>query len=106
MAKVYNLHVDQGTRFELDVTVTQVDVDLTEYTPRAYMAKHPHSNNKIAFTTSYASNTLTLTLLPSATANLEAGKYVYDAIFINNSNNIIRVLEGTVFVNPMISPIT
>jgi hypothetical protein len=44
-----------------------------------------------------------MSLTSANTANISAGRYVYDVIIKNSSNNITRVLEGIVNIVPQVT---
>lgn len=107
MAIKANLIIDQGTDYSTTVTLTDVDdnlVSLTGYTANAQMRKTHSSSNSVAFTVTLNENQgeVVLSLTDTQTANIVAGRYVYDVIL--TSNNITsRVIEGIVTVTPRVT---
>jgi hypothetical protein len=107
MASKANLIIDQGTTFTTTITVTDDDgtaLDLTDYTGAAQIRKHYTSSNSVNFSVSITAATgeVTLSLTANATANIVAGRYVYDCE-LTNSGTVSRVLEGIVTVTPQVT---
>jgi hypothetical protein len=107
MATKANLVIDQGTTFTTTLTVTDDDgdaLDLTGYTGSAQIRKHYTSSNSVSFSVSVtpASGEVTLSLTANATANITAGRYVYDCE-LTNSGTVSRILEGIVTVTPQVT---
>lgn len=107
MASKANLVIDQGTTFTTTITVTDDEgtaLNLTGYTGAAQIRKHYTSSNSVSFTVSIAPATgeVTLSLNANATANLNAGRYVYDCE-LTLSGIVSRVLEGIVTVTPQVT---
>lgn len=107
MASKANLVIDQGTTFTTTITVTDDEgtaLDLNGYTGAAQIRKHYTSSNSVNFTVSITAATgeVTLSLTANATANIVAGRYVYDCE-LTNSGTVSRVLEGIVTVTPQVT---
>jgi len=109
-----NIIVDQGTDFSTTITVTDDDgnvTDLTGYTAAGQIRKHYESSDSTAFTVSFGSprsdGQVTLSLTRTVTANIEAGRYVYDVelSFVDDSGNSLveRLLEGSIYVKPSVT---
>lgn len=108
MATKANIVVDQGATFSTVLTITDendVIFDLTGYTGAAQLRKHYTSSNATNFTVALDSSlgTVTLSLTANQTANLVAGRYVYDVEVTSSSNIISRVVEGIVTVTPNVT---
>ena len=104
------LFVEQGTTFNTTITLDDVDgvpYDLTGVTGKAQIKKSYYSANTSAnflFAIPIPVNgVISLTLNSASTANLKAGRYVYDVIIKDTSNTVTRVLEGTVNVIPQVT---
>lgn len=107
MAGTTNIVIDQGTTFDLTITVTLDDgspMDLSDYTVSSQIRKSYYTNTYTAFTTSKADLTgeITLSLTPTQTSALKAGRYVYD-VEIASSLETVRVTEGIVTVTPEVT---
>ena len=108
MATKANLVVDQGSTYSTNVTIVDdndVIFDLTDYTGAAQLRKHFTSSNSTAFSVSLGGTNgiITLSLTANQTANLVAGRYVYDVEITSNTNIVSRVLEGIVTVTPNVT---
>ena len=108
MATKANLVVDQGATYSTSITITDDNdniYDLTGYTGAAQMRKHYTSSNATSFSVSLdaASGVVTLALTATQTANLTAGRYVYDVEITSSSNVVSRILEGIVTVTPNVT---
>ena len=101
-----NLYIEQGATFSTSITLDDVYGDaynLVGYTANSQIRKSYYSSNTTAiFQTSINSNTgsITLNLSAANTANIPAGRYVYDAKITDQSNNVLRILEGIAEVLP------
>ena len=107
MATKANLVIDQGATFSTDLTLTDENGDaliLAGYTANSQIRKWYTSTNYIAFTTAVNTNigVITLSLTDSQTANLTAGRYVYD-VEINDGSTVSRVVEGIITVTPNVT---
>jgi hypothetical protein len=107
MAGIQNLVVDQGTSFEITVNVTLDDgseKDLTDYTVSSQIRKSYYTNTYTDFTTAKVDLTgeITLSLTPTQTSALKAGRYVYD-VEISSDEETVRIIEGIVTVTPEVT---
>jgi len=109
MAIKANLIVDQGSSFVTTLALTDSNddpINLNLYTFSGQIRKHYTSSNSTSFTITGDGNTgvLTLSLSANSTANLVAGRYLYDIeITETSSSNITRVVEGIVTVTPNVT---
>lgn len=108
MATKINLIIDQGATFETTLNLTDDSdeaVDLTGYTGAGQIRKHYTSSNATSFavTLGGANGTLTIGLSANSTANLAAGRYVYDIEVTDNSGIVSRLFEGIVTVTPQVT---
>jgi hypothetical protein len=102
-AGTYNLIIDQGTTFTLDITIKEDDVvkDLTGYSARAQMrATKTASSVAASFTCTIptpANGTVRMALSPSTSSSMTAGQFFYDLEIYTSSDAIVkRIVEGTV----------
>lgn len=108
-AAYQNLYLEQGTTFTTTITIDDVygDVfDLTGYTASSQMRKSYYSSNAAATfqtTINIGQGTITLDMAANTSANISAGRYVYDTIITDGSTNVTRVLEGIVDVSPRVT---
>jgi len=110
MSTKANIVIDQGSTFatELNLTDENGDVlDLDGFTAHSQMRKWYTSLNATAtFVTNInvASGVITLSLNATATANITAGRYVYDVELEDNvTHEISRVVEGIITVTPNVT---
>lgn len=105
MAIKANLVIDQGTTFSAEIDLVDVNgnvYNLTGYTVAAQMRKNYTSSAATTFNASHTSGggKITLSLLPTTTATLEPGRYLYDVEITSTGGTITRVVEGIVTVTP------
>lgn len=110
MAVKANLIIDQGSDFSKTLTVTDdngANTDLTGFTGEGQIRKHYTSSTytpiTVSFGTPRSEGQLTLSLGRTLTANLEAGRYVYDVELTSSANTTTRLLEGVVTVTPEVT---
>lgn len=104
-----NLYLEQGSTFNTTITLDDVygdNYDLTGFTASSQMRKSYYSSNATAvFTTSInlVQSTITLSLNSATTANIAPGRYVYDTVLIDQTNQKTRILEGIIDVSPSVT---
>ena len=109
MASISNIFIDQGATFTTTVTVTDSSgsaVSLSGYSVAAQIRKTFLSASATAFTASISnasSGEITISLTPTQTAALEAGRFVYDVVITASGGTKTRVVEGQVTVNPSVT---
>ena len=108
MATKANLVIDQGATFSTDLNLTDDNGDtipLLGYSANSQIRKWYTSSTPAAtFSTNIdtGSGVITLSLTSDQTANLVAGRYVYD-VEINNGVTTSRIVEGIVTVTPQVT---
>ena len=109
-AGTYDIIIDQGSDFALQVQVEQEGsyVALSIHSARAQLRPTPTSNTLTAtFTctiTDAANGIIKLDLTNATTANIAAGKYYYDLELVNSSSNTVsRLLQGVARVTPEVT---
>ena len=109
-AGTYNLVIDQGSSFALDLIIKQSGsaLNLTNYTGRAQLRTTVTASSVSAtFTvtkTNAAEGALKMELAATTSANLAAGQYVYDLeIFTANDAVVKRILQGDVTLTPEVT---
>jgi len=102
--------MDQGTTFSSSVDLTNDDgspIDVTNYSFVCQIRKSYYSSNATAnlvVTVSDAANgNITLGLDAANTANIRAGRYLYDLKMNTDDDRTIRVLEGIITITPQVS---
>ena len=101
VAGTYDIVIDQGSDFSIQIQVQQNDanVNLSTHSARAQLRPTLTSNTKTAdFTctiTDSANGILTMALGHGTTTNVTAGKYFYDLELVNTSaNTVTRLIQG------------
>lgn len=104
------LFLEQGTDFVTSITLDDVDgipYNLTNVVAKSQIKKSYYSANPTAtFTIKIndpGNGTIILELDNSTTANIAAGRYVYDVVIKDSANTVTRVLEGIVNVIPQVT---
>ena len=110
MATISNIFIDQDADFTTTVTVNDsggTALDLSGYTALAMIRKTYQSTSATTFTSTFAnprtSGQITISLIDTQTAALEAGRYVYDMVITDSLGVKTRVVEGIATVNPSVS---
>jgi hypothetical protein len=108
LATYSELNLEQGATVTVDVTLVDGSsqrVNLTNYTANSQIRKSYESitaYNFVVEITDSANGELTLTMSAANTANIRAGRYVYDLI-IQDANIKTRAIEGIVTVMPSVT---
>ena len=110
MAAYVEITIEQGANLTSTVTVTDTQgdaVNLTTYSASAQLRKSYYStsaNTLTAIITGNANGQITLSMTAANTANLTPGRYVYDLIITNSTDNsVTRVVEGTAVILPSVT---
>lgn len=109
MAVTSNLILDQGSDFTVTVNYNDQDglpKNLTGYSARSQMRKSYYSTSATNFTANISdpiNGEITLSLSSNVSANVKAGRYVYDLEVVSNANVVIRVVEGIITVMPEVT---
>ena len=104
------LTLEQGANLTSVVTVNDAQgdaVNLTTYSAASQLRKSYYSssaNTMSAIVTGNANGEITLTMTAANTALLTPGRYVYDLVITNSTDNSkTRVIEGTAIVLPSVT---
>jgi hypothetical protein len=113
MSEYTDLFVDQGSNFSSTIAVTNTNnlaTDLTGYSARGQVRKSYTSETATNFTAAIDSDPttgiVTISLSPTQTGSLKAGRYVYDVeVFIDDSpeTTVLRISEGQVHITPRVT---
>lgn len=107
MSTKSNIIIDQGADYinTFDIThANNASANLETYTATAYIRKHYASTSYYTFTANTNANgVLTISMTANNTANIPAGRYVYDCVVTSNTGTITRLIEGIVTVNPSVT---
>lgn len=110
MGAYTDLTIDQGADFETTFDLIADDgtpVNVTGYIftgqiRKSYYSTNPTANLVITILNAASGNTK-VTLGAGNTANIVAGRYVYDIKMKNTANVTTRVLEGIVTITPQVT---
>lgn len=108
MAIKANLVIDQGTDYSTSISLQNDEgeaANLVGYTANAQIRKTYSSSNSHTFTTSIddTSGIIILSLSDTQTANIAAGRYVYD-VYVSDSFGVVsRIVEGIVTITPRVT---
>jgi hypothetical protein len=111
MAGFAELYIDQGTSFTNIITltddITNASINTDGYVITSQMKKSYYSANATANITCNITNSangeITMSLTAGETANIKAGRYVFDVKVVDSLGSTSRVLEGIFTVLPQVS---
>jgi hypothetical protein len=110
MASFLELSCDQGTDFTVNLDLTNDDgstINVTNYTFSSSIRKSYYSSNVTANLTvtvaNAASGNVVLSMNAATTANIRAGRYLYDIKMVRADSTKSRVVEGIITVFPQIT---
>jgi hypothetical protein len=104
------LFLEQGADFTTSITLDDVNgdpYDLTGTVAKSQIKKSYYSINEtehfVITINDPAAGIINMAMPSANTANIAAGRYVYDVIIKNSGNTVTRVLEGIVNVIPQVT---
>lgn len=104
------LTVDQGTTFETSVDLTNDDgtyINVANYTFSSQIRKSYFSNTITANITTTivdaANGNVKMSITSANTANIRAGRYLYDLKMTSPTGVTTRVIEGIITVTPQVT---
>ena len=106
MAAFTEITIEQGATFSTTVNVEDAyynPINLSGYSASSQMRKSYNSSSANTITstiTGTANGEITLSMTAANTANLTAGRYVFDLETISPIGSVARVLEGTITITP------
>ena len=109
MAAYSELTLEQGATFSTTVNVEDTQgtaINLTGYSASSQIRKSYYSTSANSFTatiTSNANGEITLSMTAANTANLNAGRYLYDLLITAPNTTKTRVVEGIITVLPSVT---
>lgn len=109
MATKANIIIDQGATFSTTINLTDQEgelYDLSGYVGTAQMRKHYTSSNAISFSVTLdfpEPGAMELSLSAEQTANIAAGRYVYDVELAAPTGVVSRIVEGIVTITPNVT---
>lgn len=108
----YDFTAGQGETFDRTVTweISDVAVNVTGYTARLQVRKSHRSTSAVVSLTSSSgltlggsAGTIQIVISATATAALDAGRYVYDLELVSAGGAVTRVLEGAFVLTPEVT---
>jgi len=110
MANQVELFCDQGTDFSYSLDLSNDDgsaINIANYTFTSTIRKSYYSSNPtanlIVTVLSAANGNVQLSMNSATTANIKAGRYLYDVKMVDNFNTTFRVIEGIITIYPQIT---
>jgi hypothetical protein len=108
MAVKSNIVIDQGTHFEVTINLRDANttvITLDGFVANAQLRKYYTSSTKHDFNVTISANTGEVTIAMSAntSANIPAGRYLYDCVLTSNTNIVSRIVEGIATINPRVT---
>ena len=106
MAAYSELTLEQGATFSTTINVEDTNgaaVNLSGYTANSQIRKSYYSTTANSFTatvTGTANGEITISMTAANTANISAGRYLYDLVITSPASVKTRVVEGIVVVMP------
>jgi len=108
MAGFTELYIDQGATFNsvinLTDDVTNAPINIAGYTIESQLRRSYYSanasGNLVCAITDAANGEVTMFMSKANTANLKAGRYVFDVNMTDAGNVTTRILEGIITVTP------
>jgi len=109
-AATYDLVIDQGSDFAIDLTITEAGSakNLAGYSGRAQLrSTHAASSATASFTVTIinaSTGQLKMQMASAVSTGIAAGRYVYD-LEIHTSGNatVKRLIQGSVTINPEVT---
>jgi hypothetical protein len=111
MAAYVELYMDQGANFRnvinLTDDITNSTISLANYAVRSQMRRSYYSVNAsaniVCTITDSANGEITMSLGSANTANIKAGRYLFDLETVDGVGFVNRVLEGIITVTPQVT---
>ena len=110
MANQVELFCDQGTNFSYTLDLSNDDgtaLNVAGYTFASSIRKSYYSSGvtaNLSVTVLNAANgNVQLSMNSATTANIKAGRYLYDVKMVDNSNTTFRIIEGIITIYPQIT---
>jgi hypothetical protein len=109
LAAFSEITLEQGATFNTTINVEDTagnGINLYAYTANSQMRKSYYSSTAYTINsvvTGIANGEITLSMTAANTANLSAGRYVYDLKITSPTNTVTRVVEGIATVLPSVT---
>ena len=98
-----NITIPQGADFTETFVSTESDgssSNLTGYTGKAQIKKHPDATSSNSFSVSITAATgeVAIAMTSGVTSGLTAGRYLYDVLLTSSSGSVSRLTQGMALV--------
>jgi hypothetical protein len=110
MANQVELFCDQGTDFSYSLDLSEDDnspINIADYTFSSSIRKSYYSSSVTANLTvtilDSANGNVQISMNSATTANIKAGRYLYDVKMKDDNNVTSRVIEGIITIYPQIT---
>ena len=110
---ILNLTLSQGATWNVSMTYTNADgdpIDLTTYSARMQARTSYEAANAIldlsdgdGIILGGTAGGVTISVSAGTTATIPAAQYVYDLELVSASNEVTRLIEGTLIVTPEVT---
>ena len=104
------LTVDQGSTFESTIDLVSDDgavINVAGYIFTGQLRKSYYSANATANLTltivNAANGNVKVSISAANTANIKAGRYLYDIKMTDTSNTVTRLVEGVITITPQVT---
>ena len=104
------LTIDQGSSYESEIDLVGDDGEALNVAGylfsgqirKSYYSSKPTANLTITVVNS-ANGNISMSLNAATTANIKAGRYVYDVKMVDTTNTVSRVVEGIITITPQVT---
>jgi hypothetical protein len=110
MAAYTELEVDQGADFSYSIDIVGDDgapINVASYVFAGQIRKSYYSSNATANLTmvidDVANGIVKITMNAATSANVAAGRYLYDVKMVDSTNTTSRLVEGIITFNPQVT---
>lgn len=98
-----NITIPQGADFTETFVSTESDgsaSNLTGYTGKAQIKKHPDASSSSTFSVAITASTgeVAIAMTSGVTSGLNAGRYLYDVLLTSPSGGVSRLTQGMALV--------
>lgn len=104
------LTVDQGSTFESTIDLVTDDgavINVAGYVFTGQIRKSYYSTNPTANLTltivDAANGNVKVSMSAATTANIKAGRYLYDIKMVDTSSSVTRLVEGIITITPQVT---
>ena len=110
MASYTELFIDQGTDYETSIDLVGDDgspINVASYVftgqiRKSYYSKNPTANLTFTIINATTGN-VKMSMTAATTANIPAGRYLYDVKMVDSAATTNRLVEGIITINPQVT---